>query len=154
MPDKIIYQRAQGYGSEPVAVTVQIDGTTVLQGPVPTLDTPPPSLPDSWVPNLGVDAWSWTVPASFSGTQNMTVSVSNGQVYLCDTFYTLSDQPGNVYPLVFQQTQGNLQFNDPLTTVTIDTIPQNPVRDINHKGQWVWQLSAGNELACTVNIAP
>lgn len=154
MPDKIITQRAQGYGSEPVTVTVQINGATILNGQIPTLDQPPPALPDFWTPELGVDSWTWTVDASFDGTQTMTVSVDNGQVYLCDTFYTLSDAPGNVYPLFFTQEQGNVQFQDPFTAVTINGVATNPVRDTEHAGQWVWQLSAGDAFSCTVNIVP
>jgi hypothetical protein len=152
MPNKTITQRAQGYSNQPVTVTVQIDGATILQGAVPTLDTPPPQLPDFWTPELGANAWSWTVDSSFNGTQTMTISVDNGVMYLCDTFYTLSDQTGNVYSLQFLQQQGNVQFSDPLTAVTINGVESTPVRDEDHAGQWVYQLSAGDQFACTVNI--
>ena len=154
MPDKIITQRAQGYGQEPVTVTVQIDGVTVLQGAIPTQDQPPPELPDFWTPELGVDAWSWTVDSAFSGTQSMTISVDNGKMYLCDTFYSLSDQPGNVYSLKFEQEQANVQFSDPFTAVVINGVAQEPVRDPSHSGQWVWLLTAGDQFGCTVNIVP
>lgn len=154
MPDKIIIQRAQGYGPQPVTATVQIDGVTVLDGTIPTQDTPPPMLPDQWSSELGVNAWSWTVDSSFDGTQTMVVSVNNGQVYLFDTWYTLSDQPGNVYPLYFSRSQGNLEFSDPFTAVTVNSQPLDPARDADHAGQWVWQLLAGDQFACTVNISP
>jgi hypothetical protein len=154
MANKTITQRAQGYGSTPVTVTVQIDGVTVLQGAVPTVDQPPPALPDFWTPELGVDSWSWTVDAGYDGTQTMTLAVDNGQLYLCDICYALSDQPGNVYPLGFVQEQGNITFYDPLTNVTVNGVPQDPVRDQDHDGQWVWQLSAGDQFACNVNIIP
>ena len=153
MPTKTITQRAQGYSNQPVTVTVQIDGATILQGAVPTLDTPPLQLPDFWSSELGVDAWSWTVDSSFNGTQTMTISVDNGAMYLCDTFYTLSDdQTGNVYPLIFLQQQGNLQLVDPLTDATINGINLTTVRDENTSGQWVYQLSAGDQFTCNVNI--
>lgn len=152
MPDKIITQRAQGYGPQPVTATVQIDGVTVLDGIIPTQDIPAPALPDQWSPALGVNAWSWTVDSTFDGTQTMTVSVNDGQMYLCDTFFTLSNQPGNIYPLVIPQTQGNVEFVDPFTMVTVNGVPQDPARDSDHAGQWVWQLSAGDQFACTVNI--
>lgn len=154
MSDKTIIQRAQGYSNQPVTVTVQINGDTILQGAVPTQDTLPPALPDFWTPELGVKAWSWTVDKTFDGTQTMTVSVNDGDLYLCDTFYVLQDQPGNVYPLPFVQTQGNLTINDPLTSVTVNGVLQDPVRDSEHAGQWVWQLQAGDEFSCTVNIQP
>ena len=154
MADKTITQRAQGYSNQPVTVTVQIDGVTILQGAVPTQDTLPPALPDFWTPELGVDAWSWTVAETFEGTQTMTVSVNNGELYLCDSFYVLQDQPGNVYALDFAQTQGNIEFSDPFTAVTVNGVAKDPVRDAEHAGQWVWQLSAGDEFACTVNIQP
>ena len=154
MANKTITQRAQGYGSTPVTVTVQIDGVTVLQGAVPTVDQPPPALPDFWTPELGVNAWSWTVDAGFDGTQTMTLAVDNGELYLCDTFYALSDQPGNVYSLNFVQEQGNITFTDPFTNVTVNGVPQDPVRDQDHAGQWVWQLGTGDQFASTVNIIP
>jgi hypothetical protein len=154
MADKVITQRAQGYGSTPVTVTVQIDGVTVLQGAVPTVDQPPPALPDFWTPELGVNAWSWTVDASFNGAQTMTVSVDNGQLYICDTFYTLSDQPGNVYSFDFIQEQGDFSYSDPFTNVTVNGTATDRVRDQDRSGQWVWQLSAGDQFACSVNIKP
>jgi hypothetical protein len=152
MPSKTIIQRAQGYNDQPVTATVQIDGVTILQGAVPTLDQLPPQLPDFWSPTIGADAWSWTVDASFNGTQTMTITVDNGVMYLCDTRCTLSDQPGNVYPLAFLQQQGNVQFSDPFTAVTINGVDSTPIRDEGHSGQWVWQLSAGDQFSCTVNI--
>jgi hypothetical protein len=155
MPTKTITQRAQGYSSQPVTVTVQIDGATILQGVVPTLDTPPPQMPEFWTPNFGGNAWSWTVDSSFDGTQTMTVSVDNGVMYLCDTFYTLSDdQTGNVYHLKFLQQQGNVQFTDPFTAVTINGIDTTPVRTEDSAGQWIYQLTAGDQFACNVNIVP
>jgi len=152
MANKVITQRAQGYGSTPVTVTVKIDGVTVLQGAVPTVDQPPPALPDFWTPELGANSWSWTVDSGFNGTQTMTLNVDNGQFYLCDTFYTLSDQPGNVYPLNFIQEQGNVQLMDPFTNVTVNGVLQDVVRDPDHSGQWVWQLRAGDQFSCTVNV--
>lgn len=154
MPDKIITQRAQGYSNQPVTVTVQIDGATILQGAVPTQDTLPPKLPDFWTPELGVDSWSWTVDESFDGTQTMTVSVNNGDLDLFDTFYVLQEQPGNVYSLDFEQTYGNLTFSDPFTAVTVNGVLKDPVRDAEHAGQWVWQMHAGDQFSCTVNIQP
>ncbi len=150
--NKTIIQRAQGYGNQPVTATVQIDGTTILQGPVPTLDQMPPTLPDSWSADLGVDAWTWTVNPSFGGGQTMTLTVDNGQLYLCDTFYSLTNDPGNVYPLTYPQQQGDIQFFDPFTSVSINGIPTVPNRDPGHDGQWVWQLTAGDQFTCTVNI--
>ena len=154
MPTKTITQRAQGYHNQPVTVTVQIDGATILQGAVPTLDAPLPQMPAVWTPDFGGNAWSWTVDASFNGTQNMTISVDSGTMYLCNTVYTLSgDLTGNVYNLYFSQTQGNVQFFDPFTNVTINGAEPALNRD-EASGQWLYQLSAGDQFACTVNIVP
>jgi hypothetical protein len=154
MPSKTIIQQARGYNDQPVTATVQIDGVTILQGVVPTLDQSPPQLPDFWSPDIGANAWSWTIDPSVTSTQNMTITVDNGVMYLCSTFYTLPDQPGNVYPLMFSQQQGNVQFSDPFTTITINGIDSTPVRDGTHNGQWVWKLLAGDQFACTVNVVP
>lgn len=155
MPDRIITQRAQGYGDQPAMVTVQIDGTTILQGEIPTLDQPPPTLPDDWSPELGVNAWSWTVDAAFSGTQTMTVTVNNGAVDLYDTYQQRSDRVGNVWLLKYPQGNiGNIQLDDPFTSVTINGVSQAPVRQENSAGQWVWSLTAGDEFVGTVNIVP
>lgn len=153
MPDKIITQRAQGYGSVPAAVTVQIDGATILQGDVPTVDAPPPAMPDLSIQNLGVDAWSWTIDSAFQGTQTMTVTVNSGRVLLCDTYYTLSDQADTVFPLtLLQEVDDEWIGVDPLTAVTINGVSQNPLRSDDFVGQWVWQLDAGDQLVATVNI--
>jgi len=152
MPDKIITQRAQGYGNQPVTITVQIDGATVFNGTVSTLDEPPPALPTFWTPELGVDSWSWTVDPAFQGTQTMTVSIDNGELLICDTFYTLSDYPGKIRHLAFGQDLGNVQVSDPFTAVSINGVLQDLIRDADHAGQWVWQLTGGDQFACTVNI--
>lgn len=151
MPEKFITQRVQGYNNQPVTVTVQIDGNILLQGSVPTENISPPTLPNLST-DVGINAWSWTVDADFNGTQTLTVSVDDGILLLCDTFYTLSDQPGNVYPLVLKQTQGNLDFYDPFTAVSINGVAMDPIREPELDGQWIWQLQAGDEFTCTVNI--
>lgn len=150
--DKIITQRAQGYGSTPTNVTVQINGIVMLQGPVPTLDQPPPTLPDDWTAGLGANAWTWRVANTFNGTQTMTVEVLNGQLDLYDTVYVLSSQKQDEYALRYTQQQGNLTFSDPLTSVSINGVAQDPVRDQTHDGQWVWQLKSGDQFTATVNI--
>ena len=150
---KTIIQRACGYSSQPVTATVQIDGVTILQGAIPTLDAPPPQLPDVSIHDIGSSAWSWTVDASFDGTQTMTISVDNGVMYLSNTSFTLSnDETGNVYPLSFIQQQGNLTVTDPFTNVTINGVEPPVARGENFDGQWVWQLPAGTQFTCTVNI--
>lgn len=155
MREKIITQRAQGYGFQPVTVTVQIDGTTVLAGEIPTQDAVVPLLPDQWTSELGANAWSWTVASDFVGTQNMTISVDNGIMLLCDTFYQQSDPPGNIWPLTFVQGNvGNVPIGDPFTSVTINGVAQEQVRSQSSTGQWIWTLQAGDQFACTVNIVP
>ncbi len=152
MSQKTIIQRAQGYNNSPVTVTVKINGNVVYQGEIPTTNTPPPALPDFWTPELGVDAWSWTVAEDFEGVADMSVDVNNGTVYLCDTFYTLDSQPEEVVPLMWLHQDGEIETGDPFTDVKINNILQTVPRDPEHAGQWVWQLQGGSSFLCKVNI--
>jgi hypothetical protein len=152
MSQKTIIQRAQGYGNQPVTVTVKIDGNVIHQGTIPTANTPPPALPDFWTPELGVDAWSWTVPENFDGSVNMTVLVNNGVVYLCDTFYVLESDPETVYPLIYNHLDGEINTADPFTEIKINDVLQPVPRDLEHAGQWVWQLHTGDNFSSQVNI--
>jgi len=152
MTQKTIIQRAQGYNHSPVTVTVKIDNNVVYQGEIPTANTPPPALPDSWTSELGVDSWSWSVAEDFDGVSDMTVNINNGTVYLCDTFYTLDSQPEEVFSLMYLHQDGEVETGDPFTEVKINNIPQSVPRDPEHTGQWVWQLHAGDSFSCKVNI--
>lgn len=150
MPDKTIIQRAQGYGIEPIAVTVQINGANIYQGTIPTTDTPVPQLPEQWTPELGVDSWSWTVPDDFQGTNAMSVSVQNGIMLLCDTF--VQEAGGDPKQIVYPHDQDGETTGDPFSGVTINGAAQTPMLSQGGPGQWVWKLQAGDEFACTVNI--
>lgn len=154
MSQKTIIQRARGYNNSPVTVTVKIDDNVIYQGEIPTIDSSPPILPDSWTPELGADAWSWIVPEYFNGTCDMTVEVDNGRMYLCDTLFTLTNQPEEVFSLLYKQQDGEHEIRDPFTEIKINNMVQVPFRNPPLTGQWVWLLRGGDSFSCKVNIVP
>lgn len=157
MSQKTIIQRAQGYNASPVTVAVSINNSVIYQGPVPTENQNPPVLPDAWTPELGVNSWSWPVDVEFQGTVDMTVTVNNGKLLLCDTFVNLTQpdpNPAITYPLIYQRAESGLEIKDPLTEVKINNVLQSVPRDSTHVGQWIWLLKAGDTFSCKVNIVP
>ena len=156
MTIRTFVQQARGYGPVPVNVVVKLDGNIVLDGPVPTLDQGPPVLPEEWNPGLGADAWSWTKDLEFEGIVSMEVSVPNGIFYLYDTMANYRDiaDPEKMINLSYPQSAGELSFSDPFTNVVINGMPQAPVRDLDHAGQWCWQLFSGDVFSCDINILP
>jgi len=147
-----IIQRAQGYGPTPVQVTVAVDDHVIFDGTVPTVDQPLPLLPEEWTPELGVDSWSWQIYQYFNGQQSMVVTVKNGTMLMCGTFYSLSQDPGNVRALFFHHKEQGISTGDPLTDVVINSAAQIPPRDPDTAGQWIWKLVGGSTLSCQINI--
>lgn len=154
MTQKNIIQRAQGYGAQPVTVTVKIDGDIVYQGSIPTLNQPAPSAPLPWVPDRGEIAWSWSVPAEFGGIKGMSIDVDNGVLFLYDTYYAMSDTPEVVQPLSYFREDNDVLTSDPLSNVRLNGVLQAVPRDIGGAGQWVWKLLAENNLTCSVHVEP
>jgi hypothetical protein len=144
-------QLAQGFGDVPAQVVVQIDGNTVFSGAVTTLDQPMPSLPNSEY-TLDNVAWTWQNDAEFSGSQSITVSVSDSPLILATTM--ANDPYNNVegYGGFYLHEVGNVSYADPFTDVTIDGVAQPVVNDPDWAGQIWWAIPAGSIFAATMHV--
>lgn len=66
----------QGFGTNPVNVTVTVNGTTAYSGPIPTVDQP---FSDDWYsPDQYVVLFSIESPVEFAGAILISVSVTSG----------------------------------------------------------------------------
>jgi hypothetical protein len=154
MTDRTFQQWAQGYGSTPCQVICQIDGNTVFSGTVTTLDQPFPSLPDPEY--IGPPAaWSWQDSADFTGTKQLTISVTGSDLLLAQTF--ANNPYGNVANLdqfksFYQQEIDGVVYYDPFTDETIDGVVQPGPFVPETTGQWWWRIPAGSTFAATLHI--
>lgn len=158
--------RQQGIGYGPATnVTVKIDGTIVFSGPVPTLDQPPPSLPN---PNLQITdtLYTWTNDVSYSGQQSFELTVSSGMVMLTEALANYTDLfnpatgnvviPGNAndYLVFFEEVVDGVTLTDPFTNEAIDGEPQIEHPDPTQlRGQWWWIVPAGSTFTATLNTS-
>ena len=149
MAEKTIIQQALGINQVPVTVQVTIDGSQIFEGAVPTTEIPGP-IP---MPPAGQDAWSWSVDKNFWGTQTMSVTVQNGLMILCHTWINLPLQDPSRTRLHLKSPGDGFFYYDPLTAVAINGVVQNPPRSAEYSGQWMYAISEGDVLTCTVNIA-
>lgn len=136
-------QKAIGYSDTPMTIQAKIDGVIVHDGVIPTLNEPPPELPNASI-HLGDPVFSWTANWDFAGTWNLEVTVTNpananGIVFITtvDANYVLIDDPnhaGNVllggptvygepYEEVHTDEQGQWQCGQMITDISIDGVP-------------------------------
>jgi hypothetical protein len=144
-------QTGQAYGATPASITATIDGTVVYTGPVPTVDTPLPSLPANVVTP---EIFTWTNTVAFAGTQSYSIAVI-GSPLLLD--FTGADHciANNVaeFGSFYTYEIGGVTIVDPFTNVAIDGVAMQRGPD-NSKlsGQWVWLIPAGSTLTATLNV--
>jgi len=154
MTDRTFNQYAQGYGSVPAQIVFQIDGNNVFSGPISTLDQPSPSLPDAESPILPL-AWTWQDSADFTGTKQISISVSGSWVLLGPT---LANNPyGNVgninqFKGFYQQEIDGVTYFDPFTNEDIDGVAQSGPFQASEPGQWWWQIPAGSTFTATMHV--
>jgi hypothetical protein len=151
MTDRIFKQYAQGYGSTPCQVLCQIDGDTVFDGPVATVDAPRPSLPDVEV-DIDNVAWTWSQNASFDGTRSLSIAVSGSSLVLARTLannpITGGDEEFGSFYLI--EINGVSNF-DPLTDVAINGVAvSKPHTDL--VGQWWWLIPAESTFTATLHV--
>ncbi len=78
-------QKGQAYGSTPASIEVTINGAVIYSGPIPTLDTPMPTLPDTAI-SYGQDLYTWQNDVAFAGTQTLSIAVTGADLLLTDSY--------------------------------------------------------------------
>ena len=141
------------YGSTPVTVTAQINGTTVFSGEVSTIDTPWPEPTDLSSGNVLFSVTDSSLfPTNFAGSYPMTITASNGLgIVLGDVlsnwmFPVDSTNFAPTLPTTFL----NCYNGDPRTNVVIDGVPQTVTRPPN--GAWYRTVRSGSTLTCDLNV--
>jgi hypothetical protein len=162
MTTRTFLQQGQGYGSSPATVTVLVNGSEVFNGPVPTVDQPVPTAPNS-VGVSDANLFTWTNTVDFTGTQSFELTVNSGTVLLTDSYanYGFTDNPtpptdnypggADAYQEFFQIDIGGTIYTDPFSGVAIDGVAQNPDRN-GQDGQWYWTIPTGSTFTATLNV--
>ena len=151
MTDRTFIQHAQAYGPVPAQVECTIDGIVIYNGSVQALDQPFPNLPNPALEISNV-AWSWQGNADFSGTQQLSITVSGSSLVLANT---LANNPaGNleVFLPFYSVEQSGVIYYDPLTDETLDGISLTGPYDPALPGQWWWRIPAGSTFTATMHV--
>lgn len=150
-------QRAIAFGPTPATVTVTLDGDTVYEGAVLTLDQPIPPLSD---PEYLVDnvAWSWQQPGDFEGTRQLSISVSGASTLLlaqtqADNPWLANTGSDNQFRFFWSVKVDGTWYVDPLTEETIDGVAQSSPYRPEEPGQWWWQIPGGSVFTAVLHVA-
>lgn len=151
MTDRTFRQHALGFGTVPAQVTFQINGNTLFAGSVTTVDEPYPELPNLEY-QLDNVAWSWTNPADFEGTQQITISVNGSDLLLADT--SANNPAGNltIFGSFYSINIDEVTYKDPFSNEAIDGITQSGPYDPAIPGQWWWFIPAGSTFSATLHV--
>ena len=153
MTDRTFRQHAIAFGSTPTQVVCQIGGNTVYSGSVTTLNESLPELPNATY-SIDTVAWSWQANAEFSGSQEVSITVTGSPLLLADT---LANNPlGNVanFTPFYSTEQSGVTFNDPYTNEAIDGVAQSRSFDPAMTGQWWWVIPGGSTFTATMHVDP
>lgn len=158
MPNRTIQFMGQAYssnpGASPVTITAVLDGNTIFNGTVTTLQDPGTPWPPAEQYVL-FQVETDQLPTSFSGSLPMTCSVSGGGVNWCliNTNYYI----GNVAQDPNAGTVGNFSVcnntGDSRSNVAIDGVVQVPTYTYGPTyGIWLWPTVSGQVLSYSLNV--
>jgi len=164
-------QLGQGYGAEPLTITVSIDEVVVYSGEIPTVDQPAPTDPSILIYPFGQQLFTWELDTEFSGSVALSFTMAGpGRLFLTDTLANYiqipnpNPEPGqpayinggpDVFGYYYQETTPEYVLGDPFTNVKINGIDQTASgRTAQSSGQWCWFIEADGTFSATVNILP
>lgn len=158
MTSRTFKQLGQAYGSIPATITVVIDGVTVFNGTVPTLNT-------AMAAGVATDnvLFSWQKDITFAGVQKMEITVTNGRLRLESTVANCcqipsasappSHVPGgsNVYSFIYSSNTEHGITTDPITNARINGTPVTRSTGADYLGQWWYVIEDGQTFQCDLN---
>lgn len=141
-------QEGRAYNSDNTSAIVTLGGQVIYSGPVPSTLEPPPPIPGTDIDTI---AWTWSLPADFTGPQTLTIQITGGIFVLADTWADRMEMSNTAgfWMVNFPQTINGVQVNDPFTNVTIDGVAQT--RQGNLPGQWYWIVANGQTFMADLN---
>ena len=152
MTTRTFKQFGQAYGNVPATIVVNINGSEIFSGAVPTENTVFPSFPN---PEITVaELFTWTNTVDFAGTQSFSISVQNSPLLLAytQTDYVMSNNV-SAFSVVNTYDDGGVTVSDPFTNVAIDGVAMQRGPDNNPlSGQWFHIIPAGSTFTATLNI--
>ena len=150
-------QNGQGYGSSAVEIRAKIDGVTVFEGAVPTVDQ---TLPNNLVGAIDTTSkiFEWQSTVEFSGTFALEIEVLSGGALLIASTLADHTNPLSLESLGTFYTDEN-GIRDPLSAVAINGVPDTvPVRNLDPEnildGQWWYSFSTGDVLTAQITVQP
>lgn len=97
MATRTVQIRGLGFGSSPVTILATVNGNTVFNGTVATVDQPVPVLPDyGLLPGQEI-LFTFEIDTSFTGQLPMSCTVSNGTVIFGDVLANYCAIPNPVF---------------------------------------------------------
>jgi hypothetical protein len=145
------------YGSTPVSLLATINGVTVFNGAVSTINQPLPApnvdITDAPVLFSVADA-TGLFPVDFAGAYPMSIEVTGGNGIVVQNTYC-NYMTGNTADFTdcYNGTPSNSEGTpDSRSSVTIDGITQVPPAPAS-LGQWTWIIPTGSTLACAFNTS-
>jgi hypothetical protein len=172
MTTRTFQQHGLGYSVEPITITATINGVVAYEGPVVTLDEPPPyELSD---PNAYAAAdilFSWANTVDFEGTASIEIAVhGSGALMLArtkanysavytpnpDGTLTVSSSGPDGYRNFFYQKIDDVIYCDPYIDSAIDgmEVPRPGATDPTMTGQWYYLITTGSTFTGTLSIQP
>lgn len=163
MTTRIFKQLGQAFGAEPVTLTVKIDGATIYNGTVPTLNLP-------GVPAVGEETtevlFQWERDVNYWGVQKLEIAVSGGAVR-CERLvanHVMVPSPYSVPSLV---PGGSRQYGpfykhdtefgastDPKSNAKINGQAQPRTYSANTLGEWFYIIGDGEVFTCDISTWP
>lgn len=153
MTDRTFKQHALAFGTTPTEVVYQINGNTVFNGPVTTVDQPVPPLPNT-VYKVDNIAWTWTNDATFDGTQSISIAVTGSTLLLAQS--TANNPAGNaeIFGSFYTVEVDGVTYSDPFTEETIDGVALLGPYDPAFPSQWWWRIPSGSTFTATMHVTP
>lgn len=151
MTDRTFQQHALAFGATPTQVVYQINGNTVFNGPVTTVDQPMPVLPNT---EYSIDniAWTWTNDATFSGTQSISIAVTGSALMLAQTAANNPLGNAEVFGSFYSVEVDGVKYTDPFTEETIDGTALSGPYDPALPSQWWWRIPSGSTFTATMHV--
>lgn len=165
MTTRTIQITGSGFGSSPATVIATLNGNTVFNGTVPTINLPVPQ-PVSGAGDLWIPLFTFEIPMDFVGNVPMTCETTNSTTVV---FASIFANYSNVWISgnAASNTAGHYETcgpnavvdvltlgqQDPRNTTTLNGQTYIPDRSPTQQGTWWWTIPQNTVLGYNLEIA-